>query len=92
MLIFCSDFIGTNPIQTFLPFHSAPDSWICSWLDEPEEEEAKSTISSCKWSWVWKRKTFPSDLKDANKFEDKLAKEIYRDFYTLLGWNSDKKL
>lgn len=42
--------------------------------------------------WVWERKTFASDLKDVNKFEEKLAKEIYRDFYTVLGWNSEKKL
>lgn len=40
---------------------------------------------------VWERRTFASNLKDMSKSEEKLSKEIYRDFYTVLGWNSDKK-
>lgn len=40
---------------------------------------------------VWERRTFASNLKEMSKSEEKLSKEIYRDFYTVLGWNSDKK-
>lgn len=40
---------------------------------------------------VWEGRTFASDLKDVNNSQDELSQKAHRDFYTVLGQNSDKK-